>query len=341
MFEPIRTDRLLVRAPRADDAEALWARRNDEAVAEYQAWSLPFPRDRAEAIVAGAIEQGGPADDEWWMAIVEEAATGETVGDLAVRLTWEGRTAEIGFTFASEHWGRGYAVEAATALVAWLFEDLGAHRVWGMTHPDNHASNMVLERVGMSFEGHTKGSYWVGDENSDDWLYGMVRADWEAWRDRPRHAPTDVHLEEIDPVSALTVYKVAPHRSQWRFVAPMEWSYADALFPEIVDGAPMVPWMRAVVADGEIVGFVMVGLVTDHHPEPYLWRLLIDRRHQRRGLGGRVLELIADQCREWGSDTLTTSWGEGKGSPRPFYLAHGFEPTGRIVDDETEARLRL
>ena len=36
--------------------------------------------------------------------------------------------------------------------------------------------------------------------------------------------------------------------------------------------------MRAVVADGDIVGFVMLALPTEHHEHPYLWRLLIDRR---------------------------------------------------------------
>jgi diamine N-acetyltransferase len=82
-------------------------------------------------------------------------------------------------------------------------------------------------------------------------------------------------------------------------------------------------------------------MITEHHPEPYLWRLLVDRLHQRRGIGGRILERVADQCREWGATTLLTSWGEGPGSPRPFYLGHGFEPTGDIVDEETEARKSL
>jgi diamine N-acetyltransferase len=42
-----------------------------------------------------------------------------------------------------------------------------------------------------------------------------------------------------------------------------------------------------------------------------------------------------------GDRALLTSWGEGKGSPRGFYLAHGFVPTGNLVDDETEGRLAL
>jgi GNAT superfamily N-acetyltransferase len=118
-------------------------------------------------------------------------------------------------------------------------------------------------------------------------------------------------------------------------------SYADALFPEVVNGAPAVPWLRAVQADGELVGFVMLALRTEHHPEPYLWRLLIDRRHQRRGIGRIVLELVAAECTSRGDATLVTSWTEGKGSPGPFYLQNGFEPTGNLIVDETEARKNL
>jgi len=102
-----------------------------------------------------------------------------------------------------------------------------------------------------------------------------------------------------------------------------------------------VPWMRAIEADGVIVGFLMLALATPQHPEPFLWRLLIDRMHQRRGIASRVLQLVAAEMRSLGDATLLVSWSEGKGSPRPFYLAHGFVPTGRVVEGETEARLTL
>ncbi|HET9259008.1 MAG TPA: GNAT family N-acetyltransferase, partial [Acidimicrobiia bacterium] len=117
------------------------------------------------------------------------------------------------------------------------------------------------------------------------------------------------------------------------------WSYSDALFPEVVDGAPVVPWMRGVLADGEMAGFVMLALSSEHHSEPYLWRLLIDRMHQRRGIGRRVIEMVVQVCKERGDTTLRTSWEEGIGSPRPFYEDLGFVTTGRFVDEETEGRL--
>ena len=214
-------------------------------------------------------------------------------------------------------------------------------RVFGMLHPDNPASARVMERCGLLFEGHTRSSFWLGDENSDDWIYGMTRTDWEAWRSRPRTPPADVRLVRITSANQRAVARLRTHRTQEAFVAPVVRSYGDALFPEEVDDAPVVPWMRAIEADGILVGFVMVALRTEHHPEPYLWRLLIDRMHQRRGIGGRVVGMIADEMRAMGGGTLLVSWEDGKGSPRPFYLSLGFEPTGRVVDGETEARLRL
>lgn len=341
VFEPIPTPRLVIRPPEPSDAGALHARRNDPAVAEHQSWQVPFARERADELVRSAAAMDGPVDGEWWMATVCLAATDEIVGDLAVRLTWDGRSAEIGFTFARQHWGQGYALEAAGALVRWLVEDAGVRRVHAMTHPDNVASTMLLERLGMRYEGRTRGSFWVGDECTDDLLYGMTRDDWEAWTSRPTTAPAGLSFVEVTPDNVGDVEQIAGHESQGRFVASVRCSLVDALLPEVVDGAPLAPWYRAVEADGELVAFVMLALITDHHPDPYLWRLLVDRRHQRRGIGSMLLEMIVEQCREWGAAHLLVTWEEGRGSPRPFYEARGFVPTGRIIDEETEARLDL
>lgn len=341
MFTAIETDRLQIRSFTEGDVDDLVARRNHPDVARYQNWELPYTREAAESMVAGIIEMDGPANDEWWMAVVGERDTGQVIGDLAVHLSWQGRTAEIGYTFDREHWGQGFAGEAAEALVAYLFETLGVTRVFGMLHPDNPASAMVLERAGLLFEGHTRSSFWVGDDCSDDWIYGMTRDDWETWRDRPRNPPAQVGLVEVDADNYQQVYALRTHKSQERFVATMADSFADALFPEVVEGAPVVPWMRAVVADGKIVGFVMIAISTEHHPEPYLWRLLIDRLHQRRGIGKATLDLVIDECRQRGDRTLLVSWEEGKGSPRNFYVQSGFMLTGLIVDGETEARRQL
>jgi GNAT superfamily N-acetyltransferase len=129
---------------------------------------------------------------------------------------------------------------------------------------------------------------------------------------------------------------------QRRLVAPNQRSLAQALLPGDDDtGHPIVPWYRAIEADGQLAGFVMVAAPTPSEPNPYLWRFMIDRRHQRRGIGRVALGLVVEQAVAWGADALLVSWVPGVGSPAPFYLAHGFEPTGEVDEDEVVARLAL
>ncbi len=301
----------------------------------------PCPLERAEAMIAELMELEGPTDDEWWMLTVADPSDSSVYGDLVVHLRQGGRTAEIGYTLARRAWGHGYAVEGTTALVEYLFETVGVTRVEAMLHPDNPASAMVLERVGLLFEGHTRSSFWLGDDNSDDWLYGMTRSDWDTWRNRPRQRPEHVELVEVTRAHLDAVIALATHRSQQRFVEPVADSLAEALVPPATHGETVIAWYRAVIADGEPVGFVMVGRSPSGDRAPYLWRLIVDRLHQRRGIGGEVIDLVADQCRRWGAAELQVSWVPGKGSPEPFFVSCGFVPTGTGVDGAIGARRTL
>lgn len=339
-FEPIETERLIIRPVVQSDAEELWRRRNLPEVGEYQAWVLPYPRERCEELVAEVIELGEPTNHEWFMTTITTADDGTIVGDLGIYLEWQGRAAEIGYTLSSEHWGHGYATEASNAVLDWLFDVVGVTRVRGMTHPDNVASVMVLERLGFRYEGYTRNSFWVGEENSDDLIFGLTPADRDEWRNRSRDRPNEVGLVEITPETHRSVADLVTHRSQERFVAPNLWSFANALFPRGDDGDAVVPWYRAIEADGELVGFIMTAEPRGDDPA-YLWRLMVDRLHQGRGIGTRAVEQVIDQSRAWGADALLVSWVEGRGSPRSLYERLGFVPTGNVHDGETEARLEL
>ena len=341
MFAPLHTARLIIRAFGLEDAAPLAERRNDSLVARYQNWVLPYPRQRAEDLVAQIVAAGEPANDQWWMAAVCDRESGETLGDLALRLSWGGRSAEVGYTLASRRWGRGYATEALEALLAWLFAERGITRACGTLHPDNTASARVLERCGFLFEGRTRLSYWVGDDCSDDATYGLTRQDWEAWSRRPRQAPSVVALVEVSAANQAPVLGLLTHKTQEAFVPPAALCCADALFPPEVDGRPSIPWLRAITADGEIAGLVMLARGAERHPEPILWRLLVDRLHQRRGIGTRVLHLVAADCRERGETSLLTRWADGPGSPRGFFTGRGFSVIGATPDGLASARLRL
>jgi len=59
---------------------------------------------------------------------------------------------DIGFAFLPTYWGKGYAYEAASAVLAYGLDTLGLKRIVAITTQDNHASAKLLEKVGLKFE---------------------------------------------------------------------------------------------------------------------------------------------------------------------------------------------
>ena len=110
-------------------------------------------------------------------------------------------------------------------------------------------------------------------------------------------------------------------------------------------------WSVHDADDGTLVGFVMI---SDDVPEAtlaerddtvgpfFLWRLLIDHRHQGRGYGAATIDAVADYVRaKPNGHALLTSCADGEGSPQPFYLHYGFTKTGIQMWDEDLLRLDL
>ena len=150
-----------------------------------------------------------------------------------------------------------------------------------------------------------------------------------------------MHLVEIDEHNGRDVLRLATHHSQQRFVAPMATSFVDALFPGEDDGAAVVPWFRAIEADDELAGFVMLAERTDTSPEAYLWRLLSTAATSAAGSATGCSPGSSIGCGPRATTSLLVSWTPGPGGPEPFYLARGFVPTGVVDDGEIEARLTL
>jgi diamine N-acetyltransferase len=156
-----------------------------------------------------------------------------------------------------------------------------------------------------------------------------------------------VELRDIvtddDRVAALAL-RVAP--GQERFVAGVATSLDEAkLYPE----ACARYW--AVYDGPEVVGFAMI---SDGIPKAtlaadptlmgpyYLWRLLIDERHQRRGYGTAAIDAIVAYLKgRPGADELLVSCGQGEGSPCPFYERYGFVATSAVHEGEIVLALDL
>jgi diamine N-acetyltransferase len=149
-----------------------------------------------------------------------------------------------------------------------------------------------------------------------------------------------VTLREVTETNRNAVLGIRVAPAQERFVGTVAGAVEDAR--EIPEGKA---WYRAIYADDLPVGFVM--LSWNVTPEPpriigpwFLWKILIDERHQRRGYGRDAVRLVADIVRANGAAELLTSCVPGDEGPERFYLRIGFNPTGDL-DEKGEVILAL
>lgn len=336
----LQTDRLTIRMLGHDDVTAFTHYRKLSGVARFQDWPMPYTRDLAHELADEMESLSGPTADRWVQLALETA--GGMVGDVAVWLDADSMLAMIGYTLDPDFQGQGYAVEAVEAVIAWLFRRRHVHRIAATIDPRNVASARVLERCGFEYVGTARSAAFVRGEWTDDARFSLLEPDWKAWCKRPTGQPELVELVEVTADNVRAVGEIESSFSQRGLVAPVLVSLAEALVPPIENGAQVVPWYRAIAADGELVGFVMMAEPNAAEPHPYLWRLVVDVRHQGRGVGRRALELIIADRRAAGHAALTVSYvADVPGSPARFYERLGFVPTGRIEDGEVEAILDL
>jgi len=121
------------------------------------------------------------AQDQANALAVLERKSGDFLGHMVFHAWFAPMTHEIGWAFAREHQGRGYATEAGKALLAYAFETLACHRVIATCQPENPASWRVAEKLGLRREGHFRqcilrpnGEWW------DEYFYALLAQEYFA-----------------------------------------------------------------------------------------------------------------------------------------------------------------
>jgi RimJ/RimL family protein N-acetyltransferase len=103
----------------------------------------------------------------------------------------ERKSAEIGYWLGKPHWGKGYAVEAARAMVRFGFEQMGLERVEAKCFVENRAGQRVIEKLGLKFEG-TDRSERIKGGYPELKVYGITKQEWAAGRS----SPPQMHADE-------------------------------------------------------------------------------------------------------------------------------------------------
>jgi RimJ/RimL family protein N-acetyltransferase len=146
----LRTPRLLLRTFRRDDLSHYAALNADPEVVRYLG-GVPLTRRHSDEIAEWA--QQCYSEEGIGLLAVERRDDGAFLGmcGLHHQQSYPDEV-EVGWRLAREHWGKGYATEAATGWLHHAFESLGLPRVISITDPPNERSLAVMRRLGMEFD---------------------------------------------------------------------------------------------------------------------------------------------------------------------------------------------
>jgi ribosomal-protein-alanine N-acetyltransferase len=168
------TPRLRLRPFAVRDAGDVQRLAGDFAVADTTL-AIPYPYEDGMAerwieTLADEFAAGRQA-----VLAVADRATATLVGAIGLILRTEHSRAELGYWIGRPFWGRGYATEAAAAVLGYGFETLGLHRMYACHFARNPASGRVLEKVGMRREGVARAHVKRWNRFEDLVQYGILR----------------------------------------------------------------------------------------------------------------------------------------------------------------------
>lgn len=186
---PLSTRRLVLRRFTEADAGTFLSYRNDPRIARYQGWENCSPDEAAEFVRVHAAKPFGQPG-EWLQIAVALKQSNQLIGDCALRFhAPDARQATIGGTLSRPYHRQGYPAEAMACLLECLFQRLELHRVVADTDVENTAAWRLMEQLGLRREGHLRQSLWFKGRWADEYLYAMLREDWQARQDASTSHP--------------------------------------------------------------------------------------------------------------------------------------------------------
>jgi ribosomal-protein-alanine N-acetyltransferase len=177
----LATARLLLRPFTLADAPDVARYAGDREVA---AMTLtiphPYPDGAAEAWIASHATRY--AAGQLASFAITERESGALVGAIGLHAEPPHNRAELGYWIGKPFWGRGYATEAAEAVLGFGFETLGLNKIHAACFTKNPASARVIEKVGMTYEGHLREHDLKWGVYEDIKVHAILAREWTARR---------------------------------------------------------------------------------------------------------------------------------------------------------------
>lgn len=164
----LKTARLALRKPRPGDLNAFVAMFSDPEVTRYLGDGSTRSPERVERGLRNALLCWDRLGFGPFTVLRDDLVIGDCMlypiarsGSDATDFAARGPEIELGYRFARDAWGQGFATEAARAALSWAMSETGPAlaRLIAVTHPANTPSQRVLEKLGMRRIGETRGYY--------------------------------------------------------------------------------------------------------------------------------------------------------------------------------------
>ena len=175
----IETNRLILRKVQKEDAEPMfrnWA--SDPLVTKYLTW----PTHESIAVTEMVIENWFREyeKENYYQWIIELKEQEEPIGSISVvRQNDRIAEAEIGYCIGSRWWHRGIVSEALSAVIEYLFTEVGMNRISARHDPNNPNSGGVMRKCGMKYEGTSRSSDRNNQGICDAAHYAILRSEWQ------------------------------------------------------------------------------------------------------------------------------------------------------------------
>jgi ribosomal-protein-alanine N-acetyltransferase len=176
----LETPRLVLRPLELGDADALFLYASDPEVSKLLSWDPHPDRGATVEFLEHMIAAREASTNIGW-AITSD---GKPIGVISLEgITWQLRAwrvdrAELGYWLGRPFWGKGYMSEAATAVLAFAFEQLGLHKVTIGCVDGNDASRAIIEKLGFRFLAVHQDDFFRFGQWWDHLRYELTAAEW-------------------------------------------------------------------------------------------------------------------------------------------------------------------
>lgn len=179
MKPAIQTSRLSFRDFTLDDHDAVHAYASDPEVTRYTAFGPNTPEQTKGFLQVVSAEASQEDRANYSFALIHRE-TSKLIGSCGlVRSDANGPQYSCGYVLRKELWQQGLASEATAALIKFAFEELGAHRLWAHVFVGNTASERLLRKLGLRYEGCARQAFFVRDAWHDLQTFAILRSEWE------------------------------------------------------------------------------------------------------------------------------------------------------------------